>query len=160
MNTIFKNKSRLSFKNLFFKVLFFGIIMGLIYLVKLVRNGYEELNPYIFIFFSVIIIVTLTLQALTEQIVIEIRIDKITKDLIISIQRQFKGYSTIKFNPEKVNFELKVIPSRAIPHERQIIFKDDQYKIRISTNDLGVNETDFELIKNELIKLYPNKMLS
>ena len=156
MKTIFTNQEQLSMKSFYKKILLIPFAIIGLCLISLIKHPGSVIGLNFIIYSAILFIIILLVYGYFEQTVTEIKINENTNELCIVIQKQYNGYITYRFF-YNIRIEQKIISSRGLSDNREIIIRDDQHTLKISILDKGIGKDHFEMILKELQTYYSSK---
>lgn len=156
MQTIFENKTTLSKLDIIFQSLFILAFLVSIYLIgPILKPNFNISDNFIATtFLGFVFLGLLLLKSIREQTIIRIDIDELSNDLIIVIQRHFKGYAKIRFNAN-LEYKIETVPSRSTPPIKVLFISDGENSLEMSNRHKGVDTETLEAILTALKVHYP-----
>ncbi|WP_179354703.1 hypothetical protein [Winogradskyella vidalii] len=149
METIFENKKQIGKLDIPMQIMRGILFIILVFFVSKIRFINKEMNPNITLIFGIalgILFVYLILSAKTIK-----RIEKNTETgkLTFIFSRQLRNDKITEINISELTLELKNVQTRA-NSEKVLLISDQENKVKLSTNQKGITETELNKIINEI----------
>lgn len=149
METIFENKKQIEKSDIPIQIIRGILFIVLCFFVYKIRFINKEMNPNITLIFGIalgILFVYLILSAKTIK-----RIEKNTKNgkLTFIFNRQLRNDKITEINISELTLNLKNVQTRS-NSKKILLISDKVNKVKLSTNQKGITETELNKIINEI----------
>ena len=149
METIFENKKHIEKSDIPMQIMRGILFIILCFFVSKIRFINKEINPNITLIFGIalgILFIYLILSAKTIK-----RIEKNTETgkLTFIFARLFRNDKTTEINISELTLNLKNVQTRA-NSEKVLMISDNENKVKLSTNQKGITETELNEIINKI----------
>ena len=147
MKTIFENKENIRKSDIPIQIMGGILFLILLFLVSKIRFIDKEINPNITLIFGVVLGIVFIYLILNAKTIKRIEKSTETGKLAFIFARQLRNDKIMELNISELTLNLKKVQTRS-NSEKILLISDKENKVKLSTNQKGITETEL----NEIIK--------
>jgi uncharacterized membrane protein YjgN (DUF898 family) len=149
MKTIFENKKQIEKSDIPMQIMRGILFIILCFFVSKIRFINKEINPNITLIFGILLGILFIYLILSAKTIKRIEKNRETGKLTFTFARQFRNDKITELNISELTLNLKNVQTRA-NSEKILLISDKENKVKLSTNQKGITETELNEIINEI----------
>ncbi len=153
METLFENKEQVKRSDIPIQIMRGILFLILLFFISKIRFINNEINPNITLILAVALGLTFIYLILNNKTIKRIEKNTKAEKLTFTFTRQLRSDLIKEMNIADIKLNLKKVPTRGTS-KKVLLISDKNFQLKLSTNQIGISETELNLIMNEIKALH------